>query len=94
MNCYRHQAVLLVHTDDSYASHWLASHEGVTQGNPLSMILYGIDMLPFTLQLKVAVPTALQPWYADNTAAGGNFEDIIRVFNLLQTTGLARGYFP
>ena len=58
------------------------------------MILYGIGMLPLTLKLKVAVPTALQPWYTDNAVAGGSFEDITKVFNLLITTGLARRYFP
>ena len=56
------------------------------------MILYGIGMLPLTLQLKAAVPAALQPWYAD--AAGGDFYEITRVFSLLLTTGPGRGYFP
>ena len=36
----------------------------------------------------------LQPWYADDAAAGGTFEAIDNVFNLLLINGLARGYFP
>ena len=64
------------------------------QGKPLAMILYGIGMLPLTLQLKAAVPTCLQPWYADNAAVGGSFDDVKKVFSLLLTTGPTRGYFP
>ena len=85
LNCYRHQALLLVRADDGYAGHWLWSHEG---------ILYGIGMLPLTLQMKAAVPTALPPWYADDVADGGSFEEIKKVFNLLMSTEPARGYFP
>ena len=59
MSCYRHQLLLLVRTDDSYADHWIWSHKGVTQGDPLE-----------------------------------SFEDITKMFNLLMTTGPARGYFP
>ena len=48
MNCYRHQALLLVRADDEYTGHWLASCEGITQDNPLEMILYGIGLLLLT----------------------------------------------
>ena len=60
-NCYRHQVLLLVCANDGYTGHWLWSREGVTQDNPLAMILYGLGMLLLTLHLKVAVPTVLQP---------------------------------
>ena len=52
MNYYRHQVLLLVRADDRHGDHWLVSREGVTQGDPLTMILYEIGMLPLTLQLK------------------------------------------
>ena len=44
--------------------------------------------------MKGAVPTALQPWYADDAAVEGIFEEIEKVFNLLMSTGPARRYFP
>ena len=94
MKCYHHQALLLVRADDGYAIHWLASREEVTQRNPLTMILYGIGILPLTLQLKATVPSALQLWYADDAAAGDNFNKITKVFSLLLTKGPARGYLP
>ena len=58
------------------------------------MILYGIGILPLTLQLKAVEPTVLQPWYADDTAIGGSFDNVKKVFSLLVTTGPAKGYFP
>ena len=67
-NCYRHQALLLVHADDGYAGHWLWSCEGVKQGDPLAMIFYGLGMLPLKLMLKANVHSALQLLYADYAA--------------------------
>ena len=52
------------------------------QGDPLDMILYGISMLPLTLDLKLKVPTALQPWYIYGAAVGIIFHAIDSVFNL------------
>ena len=46
--CYRHWLMLMIRCDDSYEADMLQSKEGVTQGDPLSMILYGIGMLPLT----------------------------------------------
>ena len=93
-NCYRHQVLPLVRADDGYTGHWLWSCEGVTQGNPLVMILYGLVMLPLTLTLKAVVSTALQPLYADDAAIGGNLDEMIKAFNLLQAIGPTKGYFP
>ena len=58
------------------------------------MILYGIGMLPLTIELKTAVPDCMRPWYTDDAGAGGDFEDIGEFFKLQQLCGPARGYFP
>ena len=63
--------------NDGYGGEWLASMEGVTQGDPLSMILYGIGMLPLTRLLKKDVPGCNQPWYADDAGTADSFDDII-----------------
>ena len=68
--------------------------EGVTQGDPLSMILYIIGMLPLTRLLKRDVPGCNQPWYTDDAGAASSFDDIIPFLKLLSTKGAARGYFP
>ena len=45
-NCYRHWATLVVWYTGDRSGHFLHSKEGVTQGDPLAMIAYGIGFLP------------------------------------------------
>ena len=42
-NCYRHSAQLIVR-QHGRTGHTLLSREGVTQGDPLSMVLYGLAL--------------------------------------------------
>ena len=72
----------------------LFSKEGATQGDPLSMIIYGMGMLPLTHSLKRQIKDCLQPWYADDAAAGGKFDAIARYYNVLLAEGPGRGYYP
>ena len=44
-NCYKHYAQLLLHHTGNPTT-TLLSLEGVTQGDPLSMVLYGITLVP------------------------------------------------
>ena len=53
-NYYSHQALLLVRVDDGYAGHLIWSRKGVTQGNPLVIILYGLGVV-ITLSLKIII---------------------------------------
>ena len=74
-NCYRHAAQLVVRQTDSECT-ILHSREGVTQGDPLSMVLYGLAMVPLSKFLRKEVPSVIQPWYADDCAmAGGGDRD-------------------
>ena len=50
--------------------------EGVTQGDPLAMIAYGI----LIRELQGAHPWVTQPWYADDAGAGGKFQSILEHF--------------
>ena len=45
-------------------------------------------------QLKAEIPTVIQPWYADDAAAGGKFEAIRKQFGRLEELGPQYGYFP
>ena len=51
------------------------SKEGVTQGDPLAMIAYGIGVLPLIRKLRESHPCVTQPWYDDDAGAGGTFID-------------------
>ena len=70
------------------------SKEGVTQGDPLAMIAYGIRFLPLIRELWDAHPRVTQPWYADDTGSGGTFQQVQAHFLDLQARGPARGYYP
>ena len=76
------------------SGHFLHSKEGVTQGDPLAMIAYGISVLPLIRVLRRDHSQVTQPWYADDAGAGGNFEAVMAHFRDLQLKGPARGYFP
>ena len=93
-NCYRHHSLLLVRAKDGDDGTFLFSKEGVTQGDPLAMVVYGIGALPLCRTIKDEVPECHQPWYADDAGAGGKFDDILNYFNVLTNEGPARGYFP
>ena len=72
---------------------FMHSWEGVTQGGPLEMIVYGIDILPLIKNLK-EIPNFTQPWYADKIIVLGTFSRTETYFNLLTCQGLGRGYYP
>ena len=56
--------------------HFLYSKEGMTHGDPLAMVVYGLEIPPLTPELWTAHPSITQHWYADDTGAGGTFEEI------------------
>jgi len=71
----------------------LFSKDGVTQGDPLSMFMYAVGMLPLIQSLHN--PTRwTQLWYADDASAGGSLSDLREWFSLLCSRGPAFGYFP
>ena len=70
------------------------SKEGVTQGDPLAMIAYGIGVLPLIRELRGAHPRVTQPWYADDAWARGNCMHILAYHWDWQAQGPPRGYLP
>ncbi len=92
-NCYRHFAMLIIRCgNDLFLI--ILSKEGVTQGDLLAMVMYGLGLLPLIRILKTEVPDLHQPWYADDAGAGGHFQNIRLYFKKLQEYGPPRGYFP
>jgi hypothetical protein len=85
-NCYKHWSSLMIHGNNSTGV-VLHSKEGVTQGDPLAMITYGIGTLPLIQQLKEEFPDTKQPWYADDAGAGAKFDAIQHLFIRLQEIG-------
>ena len=92
-NCYRHSAQLLLRRRAKDCT-IILSREGVTQGDPLSMVLYGLSLTPLADSIRRAVPTVVQPWYADDAAMAGPVSGIRDAQRLLLELGPQRGYFP
>ena len=92
-NCYRHWAQLLLrHPEDPPVT--ILSREGVTQGEPLSMVLYGITLVPLEEDLRAADPGIISPFYADDLAFDGLGRRSAQLLKLLMERGPDRGYFP
>ena len=92
-NCYRHWAqLLLCQTGEPPVT--ILSREGVTQGGPLSMVLYGITLVPMAEELIAADPGLLSPFYADDAAIGGSEQRSAQLLNPLMKRGPDRGYLP
>ena len=92
-NCYRHSANLLLRRRGGDCE-IILSREGVTQGDPLSMVLYGLALTPLAETIRAAVPQVVQPWYADDAAMAGPVSGIAAAQRLLLELGPRRGYFP
>ena len=70
-NCYCHWATLVVRNTEDGSGHFLHIKEGVTQGDPLAMIAYGIGVLPLIRDLRRDHPHVTQPWYTDDGGGRG-----------------------
>ena len=92
-NCYRHSTVMVVRRRGG-TPEYILSREGVTQGDPLSMLLYGLAMTPLALILQREEPGVVWAWYADDAALSGPPAAVANGMRLLLRYGPARGYFP
>ena len=71
----------------------LLSKEGVTQGDPLSMMLYAVAVLPLIHSLR-APGKWIQNWYADDSSCVADLPSLRTWFEELLNRGPAYGYFP
>ena len=88
-NTYRGFARLVLRGSDEC----LFSKEGVTQGDPLSMLIYAVALLSLVKSLKVK-ENRLQTWYADDSTCIGNIKEVRSWYDQLAEQGPAYGYFP
>ena len=92
-NCYKDWAQLLLRQPGELKV-TILSREGVTQGDPLSMVLYGITLAPLTEELRAADPGLLYLFYADDAEFDGSARRSAQLLKLLMRRRPDRGYFP
>ena len=69
-NFYCYCATLVVRDTGDGSVFFLHIKEGVTQGDPLAIIAYGIGVLPVIRELQGAHHRVTHPWYADDAVDG------------------------
>ena len=72
----------------------ILSREVFTQGDPLSMVLYGTTLTPLVEELRAADPGLLSPFYADDAAFDVLARRSAQLLKLLMKRGPDQGYFP
>ena len=92
-NFYRHWAQLL-QSQPGGMPVIILMREGVTQGYSLSMVFYGITLIPLAKKLRAADPGILSPFYADDAEFDGLAQKSSHLLKLLMDIGTDRGYFP
>ena len=92
-NYYKHWAQLLL-CQPGELPVTILIREGVTQGDPLSMVLYRITLVPLAEELQAVDPGLLSSFYADDAEFDGSARRSAQLLNLLMKRGTDRGYFP
>ena len=85
-NCYRHWAQLLL-CQPGEPPVTILSRERITQGDPLSMLLYRITLSPLAAELRAAYPGRLSPFYVDDADFDGKAQQSAQLINLLMKRG-------
>jgi len=68
----------------------LLSTERTTQGDPLTMVMYAISVLPLINALHEC--DVNQTWFADDATAGGSLNDLCGWWSKFVILGPAYGY--
>ena len=93
LNFYKHWAQLLLHQPGE-TQVTILHREGVIQGDPLSMVLYGITLVPLAEELRAADPGLLSPFYADDATFEGSARRSAQLLKMLMKRGPDQEYFP
>ncbi len=74
-NCYRHGAMLIVQ-NSVHSPLILCSCKTITQGDPMAMVPYGVELVPLVKILQQMFSDVMKPWYADDSATIGKHKAI------------------
>ena len=90
---YRHWAQLLLrHPREPPVT--ILILEGITQGDPLSMVFNGITLIPLAEELRAVDSVLLSPLYADDAVFEGLERQSAQLLKMLMESGADWVYFP
>ena len=92
LNCCNNHSIFLLRDRDG-TDNILHNQEGVTQGDSLAMVAYGIGVLTPIKLLKWTYHDVTKPWYADDAGELCTSDNLERYFNLLKRHGPDQGYY-
>ena len=72
----------------------MLAKDGSIQGDPLSIFLYGVRIIPLIRKLKELHIDCIQPWYADDAAALGAFQWLNLLYEDILCLRPGFGYIP
>lgn len=90
-NCYQQSIRLFI-----VGGGEITSNEGTTQGDPIAMAIYGINLTPLMSSIK-STPNSRNVKhvaFADDLAGAGKIHDIKSWWENLKSSGPGVGYFP
>ena len=90
-DCYTHWAQLILRQPGEPPV-TILSRERLSHGDPLSMVLYGITLVPLAEQLQAADPGILSPFYADDAKFDGLARRSAQLLKLSMKRGPEWGY--
>ena len=92
-NFYRHWTQLILRHPGELPV-IILNRDGLTQGDPLSVVMYGITLVPLTKELRAVDPGLLSSFNADDAAFYGFSGRSAQLLKVLMKRGPDRGYFP
>ena len=93
LNCFKHWAQLLLHHPGG-APVILLNQEGVTQGDFLYMVLYGITLVPLEEEIRAADLGLVSPFYVYDVEFDGSERRSAHLSKLHIKRGTDWGHFP
>ena len=72
----------------------LLIREGVTHGEPLSIVIYRITLIPLEEKIRATDPGRLTPFYTNDAAFGRLERGGAKLMKMLLEQGPDQGYFP
>ena len=73
--------LLILHTGESPVT--ILSRGGLAQEDPLSMVLYGINLYPLAKEIRSADRVLLSPFYEDDAAFNGPERRSVQILKML-----------